>query len=89
MTRLKEAVTSGPVLTLPDFSQPFHIECDAFGGGVRAVLTQGKNTNSLFQQGSIGKVFKQIDLRKIVDGFSNGYSTLEAMPVGIEVHCTY
>ncbi|KOM51585.1 hypothetical protein LR48_Vigan09g024400 [Vigna angularis] len=42
MDALKAAITSGPVLELPDFNQEFHIECDASGGGIGAVLTQNR-----------------------------------------------
>ncbi|KAF8398465.1 hypothetical protein HHK36_017393 [Tetracentron sinense] len=38
--KLKTALTSTPVLTLPDFTHPFSIECDTSDFGIGGVLTQ-------------------------------------------------
>lgn len=40
---LKRCLTTAPVLTLPDFSQPFFVQCDASITGVGSVLFQVKD----------------------------------------------
>ena len=40
MRSLCQALSSFPVLALPDFSKPFQIECDASDTAVGGVLTQ-------------------------------------------------
>jgi hypothetical protein len=39
-TALKTTITTAPVLTLPDFTQPFIVECDASTHGFGAILLQ-------------------------------------------------
>jgi len=47
---LKTALASPPVLALPDFNQPFVIECDASASKIGAILIQ--SSNCIYQPGA-------------------------------------
>jgi hypothetical protein len=52
---LKDAVTRAPFLALPNFSQPFVIECDASGVCIWAVLMQGRQLVAYLSKAFKGK----------------------------------
>ncbi|XP_017425527.2 transposon Ty3-G Gag-Pol polyprotein [Vigna angularis] len=67
---LKTVVTTAPVLSLPNFQQPFHIKCDASGKGVGAVLMQGKKPIAFFSkalsEGALSKSIYEKELMALV-----------------------
>lgn len=53
---LKQAVTSPPVLVLPNFTQDFVIECDASRIGIGAVLMQFGHPIAFYSHALKGKM---------------------------------
>jgi hypothetical protein len=47
---LKNALSTAPVLQLPDFDKPFMVDCDASGSGFGAVLHQGDGALAFFSR---------------------------------------
>jgi hypothetical protein len=47
---LKNALTSAPVLQLPDFDKPFIVDCDASGSGFSDMLHQGVGPMTFFSR---------------------------------------
>jgi hypothetical protein len=60
-SKLKQLMTTPPVLILPDFTLPFEVECDAAGRGIGAILMQQKRPIAYFSKAlSDGNLSKSV-----------------------------
>ncbi|CAJ2637620.1 unnamed protein product [Trifolium pratense] len=68
--KLKVIMTTPPVLKLPNFAEPFEIECDAAGRGIGVVLMQGKQPIAYFSKalsdGNLAKSVYEKELMALV-----------------------
>jgi hypothetical protein len=48
--KLKTVLITPPILRLPDFEQPFVVECDASGTGLGAILSQNDQPIAFFSE---------------------------------------
>lgn len=57
--KLKQAITTAPVLALPNFSLPFVLETVASGNGIGAVLNQSHHPIAYFSKQLLSRMQKQ------------------------------
>lgn len=77
--QLKLAMTTAPVLALPNFQEIFVIEADASGFGLGAVLMQNHKPICYFSKALTDKEQLNPHIRKRIDGHCAGGSTLETL----------
>ncbi|XP_073223438.1 uncharacterized protein [Cicer arietinum] len=86
--QFKVAVTSAPVLALPNFELPFEIECDAAGKGVSDVLMHLKHPIAYFRKdfsgNKLSKSAYEKELMAIVLAIQHWRHYLLVYKVGVE-----
>ena len=59
LNKLKEVMTSAPVLAIPNFKEPFVLETDASGTGIGAILSQSEHPIAYFFKKLSSRMQKQ------------------------------
>ncbi|KAF8671340.1 hypothetical protein HU200_050053 [Digitaria exilis] len=86
---LKTVLTTAPVLQLPDFAQPFVVDCDASGSGFGAVLHQGQGPIAFFSRTVAPQHAKLAAYERIqiqVDHILERHSGIGVKKLKIQVH---
>nr|XP_034919250.1 uncharacterized protein LOC118052388 [Populus alba] len=79
---LKRAVSTPPVLALPDFNQSFVIECDASGRGLGVVLMQEGRPISYFSKSLKGRELSLSTYEKEFLALVTAVQKMEALLIG-------
>lgn len=68
-------MTTTPVLVLPDFEQPFVVECDASNAGIRAILLQNNKPVAYFSQARRSSIIIYLLMRRSLLDLSSPLNT--------------
>jgi hypothetical protein len=82
---LKAALTSAPVLQLPDFTKSFIVDCDALGSGMGAVLHQDQGLVAFFSRAMAQHYAKLAAYERELIGHQ-GCSPLAPLLMAVQVH---
>jgi hypothetical protein len=86
---LKLAATCPPVLRLPDFSQPFVIECDARGTGLGMVLMQDGRPFAFLSKALKGCTLLLSTYEKKLLAFGHCCSEVASLLAWASFYCSY
>jgi hypothetical protein len=82
---LKAALSSAPVLHLPDFEHEFVVDCDASGSGFGAVLHQGAGPLAFFSRPFVVRHLKVAAYERELIGLVHVVRHWLAISVGVSV----